>query len=134
MSASPMLLSDGERGSIRIEGRVIFHDGEPFSGATLTVTELRGRLFMMPAVKQKIRVVADHDGSFGVDLTRVRGFLDIRAQSDSCVWASSSVVQLNREDLRGKDKVWVDLEATRGEGACPELEDDPEDAPDDVSS
>ncbi|PKM14494.1 MAG: hypothetical protein CVV12_13695 [Gammaproteobacteria bacterium HGW-Gammaproteobacteria-2] len=120
LASLPLLAGgEGERGSIRIEGRVVFEDGEPFSGAIVTVTELRGRLFMMPAVKQQVSVVADHNGRFAINLIRVESVLDVSAKSDSCVWAQSSVIQLYPGDWRGKDDVRVDLKATRGD--CPEL-------------
>mgnify|MGYP005863444975 CR=1 FL=1 len=114
------LLAGGERESFQIEGRVVFKDGEPFSGAIITAVELRGRPFMMPAVKQNVSVVADDNGEFSIELRRVRGTLDIRAKHETCFWRFSSGVTIYPEDLRGKDSIRVDLEATRGD--CPELE------------
>ena len=124
MLLSLPLLAGGESEGLRIDGRVLFDDGEPFSGAIVTAVELRGRLFRMPAVKQNVNVVADDNGEFSIELRRVRGAVQIVAKHETCVWRLSSGMTIYPEDLRGKDSIRVDLEATRGD--CPELEDDSE--------
>lgn len=122
------LLAQHEHGGLRIEGRVTFEDGQPFSGAIVTVTELRGRLFRKPAVSQRLRVTADQDGRFLFELESIRGILDIRATHETCIWAGSRSKLLQREDWHQKSEIWVELSATRGN--CEELIGDPSDTSD----
>lgn len=100
--------------SIEVEGQVISFDRQPFPGAVVTATEYKGRIFMMPAIRQQVRTTSSGDGRFNLTLSDVRGIIDVRANHAECVWDLSDVVTFYPEDWRGKEKLSITLISTRG--------------------
>lgn len=120
LALTPVFASDNQ-GGLTIQGRVIFmEDQEPFSGAVVELTELRGRLFMKPAVIRQLTDVSDANGRFIFELSQVRGTLDVWARHKECLWSGSLPITLSRDDWRGKEVLTIELEASRGQGLCSE--------------
>lgn len=110
---SPLMAKEKYK-SLKIEGLVVFDDGKPFANAIVTATELRGRLFFMPSVKQKITTRSDEEGRFSIELSRVSGDLDISAKHETCLSALSSAVHLQPKDWHGKGRIYVELDSSKG--------------------
>ena len=99
--------------NVVITGKVTFEDtGEPVRGASVVITELRARPFMMPRPIELAVKATDDDGRFLAELGRVRGDLDVGLFDVPCE-RTGDVVSITQRELKASPEFHIELTVAR---------------------
>ena len=96
---------------LTLVGIARFESGQPVVGGNVIITEMKKRFlgrFRLPKVVRTLSVATKDDGTFRIELSDIRGHLDVSLEYEICQW-TGAVAIVSEAEIASAESVQVEL-------------------------